>query len=363
LHEYSAEQAQNVAEAEKKVNLAQQNKRIDLESTKLDQEAKRAQDRLNLETEKQKRGSWYEQQEAARPVPMGQRVDPTTLMLMQTYGVRQPDGSLKPVEVPAAATPPDGSDASSGLINPAAIHDMAISYVKSGNTAVMQNLGFGKQAGVNRARLWNEIENVLKDSGATGQDLAAARVNFTAQTAGARTAAVRGANVDMSIQEAQQTFPLALDASANVPRSQFVPWNKAVQMVQAGTSSPELARYVTANQAVITAYAQAMSRANVTTDHSRLRAEELLSTATSPEAYQAVLDQMGKEMHAAQLAPDAVRKDIESKITGRPVAPTAVTPATGLPASVSTGPTKPASVIQNGHTFDLQPDGTYKFRS
>jgi len=336
LREYNAEQAQNISEAEKKTGYAQQNKRIDLESTRLDQAAKQAQQKLNLETQAQKSGTWYQQQEAAKPVPMGQHIDPTTLMPMQTYGVRQPDGSLKPVEVPPAAAPDPNdpnSGSMSGLIDPAAIHDMAVSYVKSGNTAVMQNLGFGKTAGVNRARLWNEIERTLKDSGATGEDLAAARVNFTAQTAGARTAAVRGANVDMSVREAQNTFPLALDASAALPRTEFVPWNKAVQMVQAGTSSPALARFVTANQAVITAYAQAMSRANVTTDHSRISAERLLSTATSPEAYQAVLDQMGKEMHAAQLAPDAVRRDIESRITGRPASGAATTPATtGAPA-------------------------------
>ena len=106
LKEYSAEQAQNIAEAEKKTNLAQSNKRIDLESTRLDQAAKQAQDQLNLKTKEQSEGSWYQQQEAAKPVVVRQDVDQFEIT-HPVYGKRAPDGTFvdpvtgKPIDPPA----------------------------------------------------------------------------------------------------------------------------------------------------------------------------------------------------------------------------------------------------------------------
>ena len=197
-----------------------------------------------------------------------------------------------------------------------ALKAMVQSY-RAGNTIVLQGIGRGVQGPENLQRFWNMLAQDLKGEGATGADLAAAKANFTAQSAAARTAAVREANVQSAIEEAKNTFPLGLEASKAVPRTQFVPLNRAIQMVQRGTSSPELARFVTANQAIITAYSQAMSRTGVNTVHAQQSAEHLLSTATSPEAYEVVLDQLGKEMQAAVVAPETVRQAILARIAGR----------------------------------------------
>ena len=177
--------------------------------------------------------------------------------------------------------------------------------------------------------------------GGTGGDLAAARANFNAQMGAAKSQAVREANVAANISEAQRTFPLAIEASDHLPRSQFVPWNRVVQMVQSGTSSPELAQFHTAVQGVITAYSQAMARAGVATVDGRHAAETLLNTAQGPEAFKAVLGQMSKEMQAARAAPEEVRNEILSRISGRPMA-TAPAGGAGVPVAANI----PASAVQ-----------------
>jgi hypothetical protein len=219
--------------------------------------------------------------------------------------------------------------------------------IQSGNPNVLTNLGAGAQKAENVAKVWNEIAHRVVANGGTGADLNAARANFTAQMGAAKSQAIRAANVEANIEEARQTFPLALEASKAVPRTQFVPLNRAMQMVQAGTSSPELKKFVTANAGVVTAYSQAMARAGVATVDGRHAAESLLSTADSQEAYQAVLGQMEKEMHAAAIAPETVRQGILSRISGRP----APAPAGG---AAQTAPS-PGRYVWNPATRKLEP--------
>ena len=208
-----------------------------------------------------------------------------------------------------------------------ALADMAKAY-RQGFTGVIQQIARGTSGPDNLNRFWNTMEQQLKEEGLTGRDLASAKANFQAQSAAAVTAARREANVESNVVEAQKTFPLALEASANLPRSNWTDWNKLKQMYNERTSSPEQARFFTATQGVITTYAQAMARAGVATVDGRHAAEALLSTVTGPEAYEAVIRQMEKEMQAAVEAPDVVRQHILDRISGRPSA----APAAGAPA-------------------------------
>lgn len=246
-----------------------------------------------------------------------------------------------------------------------AMRPMVQSYLAGNQAAVLTGIGRGAQGSENLERFWGMVSEELKAQGLTGRDVAAARANFSAQSAAAKTSAVREANVAMAVEEARGTFPIALQRSQELPRGQFVPLNKAIQSVQAGTSSPELARFVTANQAVITAYSQAMSRTGVNTVNAQQHAEALLSTATSQEAYQAVIGQMQQEMDMALTAPEKVKERIMSGIRGghkeesKPlgVAPSAPPAAkSGAPAA---NPGKPERVIQNGYEYQLGPDGNY----
>ncbi len=295
---YQAQETVKREEAAKQRQFGQGDRRIDLDAKRLDQAAKQAADHLRMQTEQlaeTKRG----------------RTEPTGYRMVDGKLEAIPGGPADPSVVRSQAEakrlPGMGDDA---------LSEMVRSY-RAGNTGVLTGVGRGTQGADNLNRFWNIMAAQLKEEGGTGKDLAAAKANFTAQSAAARSAAVREANVASAVEEAKQTFPLALQRSTEVPRGNWVPWTKAVQMVQQGTSSVPLARFVTANQAVITAYSQAMSRTGVNTVHAQQHAENLLSTATSPEAYSAVIGQMQQEMDAALVAPEIVKNRILSGISGR----------------------------------------------
>jgi hypothetical protein len=106
----------------------------------------------------------------------------------------------------------------------------------------------------------------------------------------------------------------ALDASAKVPRGNFVPFNKLVQMLDTSIGSPELRRLKIANQAVASEYQQVISRGgtNVT---SLQEAMHLLQTADSPEAYSAAMNQIKREIAINVQGAEKVREKTAPKNT------------------------------------------------
>jgi hypothetical protein len=115
---------------------------------------------------------------------------------------------------------------------------------------------------------------------------------YTGAQAGARTEANRAANLDIILNSAMAAIPQALDASAAVPRGQWVSVNKAIQAYQAGTSDPKLATFAVANLQIAELWARAMNPTGVMREGDRELALHNLSMATSPEAYKVVLGQV-----------------------------------------------------------------------
>lgn len=203
----------------------------------------------------------------------------------------------------------------SGVLDPDAVKVTAEQY-RTGDKSALTGLGHGKIGTQNRALVRAELARQLKEEGLTGKDQAAAIAGFMADSAAARTAANRGANIDIALNEAKAMMPLGIEMSEKLSRTRFVPVNQALQAVQKGTSDPDLLEFATANRGIITAYGQAMSRTGVNTVHAQQTAENLLSTATSHEAYVRQLRVLEREMRAAKTAPDDVRKMIENRIKG-----------------------------------------------
>src|SRR6185437_12426144 len=130
--------------------------------------------------------------------------------------------------------------------------------------------------------------------------------------------------------------------------------NQMVQAVQKGTSSPELASFVAATNSLVNSYVRAVSPSGVPTDSMREHAYSMLNAAQGPEAYKAVVATMQKEMQAALNAPGQVKTELRK---GNDVTAAG---SSGAPAAPTPPANKPATVIQNGHTYNLQPDGSYK---
>lgn len=215
---------------------------------------------------------------------------------------------------------------------------MAGQYL-SGDKSVFTNIGRGAQGAENIIRLRTRVKDLAEAQGMSPADTAHRIAEFSGDMASQRTLGVRQTNADMAVTEAQKMIPLGRAASAALPRTQFVPVNQAIQAYQRGTSSPELGQFATANLGIINTYARAISPAGVPTVHDKEHAERMLSTATSPEQYNAVLDQMEKEMAAAKAAPAAVKQDLRDAASGRH------TPPAGQIA-----PPKPGQLVQ-GYRF------------
>lgn len=194
--------------------------------------------------------------------------------------------------------------------------------VWSGDKSALMNVGRGNQTAANLVKVQEQILAIGKEKEAAGEPgtaaaLAAKMAEFQAMSAGLRTAAVRHSNIATSVNEALRTFPLARQASAQLPRSDYLMVNRMTQEAKRQSGDPAIRQFDARNAAAITAYAQAMQRSGAITVHAQERADELLRTADSDKAYNAVLDSLELEMHQALQAPEDTAQQIEDQWVAR----------------------------------------------
>ena len=137
-------------------------------------------------------------------------------------------------------------------------------------------------------------------------------------TAGARTEATRAANLDIILNSAKAAIPQALAASDAMPRGNWVPVNKAIQAMQAGTSDPKLAAFAVANLQIAELWARAMNPTGVMREGDRELALKNLNTATSPEAYRTVLNSVKQAMDREKGAVLTTEKERGARTNSNP---------------------------------------------
>lgn len=204
------------------------------------------------------------------------------------------------------------SQSGSGGLSPEALDIISTQYL-AGDKAAIQ--GFSRSAAM-RAQLANAIAQKADAMGMDGKAIAAEVSAYGGNVAAQRAAGTRAAQVGMAASEANQMADIALEASQDVPRGALRPWNALTNAVRTGTSSPQMAAFVTATTSLVNAYARAVSPLGAPTDAMRQHAEQMLNTAQSPEAYQAVINQMKKEMEAALNAPSEISGQLKKQVTG-----------------------------------------------
>jgi hypothetical protein len=210
------------------------------------------------------------------------------------------------------------------MLSPEALDLVATQYLAGDRSAAV---GYARNAAL-KAQITNAIAAKAAALGMDGKAVAAEISAYGGNVSAQRAAGTRAAQVGMAASEASQMADIALEASKAVPRTAIVPWNAAVNAFQTGTSSPEMAKFVTATTSLVNAYARAVSPLGAPTDAMRAHAEQMLNTAQGPEAYAAVIAQMKKEMEAALNAPAEVSASLKTNITGQPPESTAA-PAVG----------------------------------
>lgn len=190
--------------------------------------------------------------------------------------------------------------------------------VIAGDTSVLVGLGRGAQGADNIAKVQHLVGQKAKTAGIDPNDILANRANVQGMNAEQRTFGTQTARMATASTEAEGALKLGREASAAVPRGNWVPVNKAIQSIQAGSSDPNLARFAAANMTIINTYARAINPNGVPHLADKVAAgANLISTATSHEAYLAALDQIQKEIDIAHQAPTRAKTMMEDIRKGK----------------------------------------------
>lgn len=207
----------------------------------------------------------------------------------------------------------DAGISGKGSLSPEAVK-VAVEQYRAGDSTAAQ--GYARNAQM-KSQFQNELAKQLKADGKSGKDQAAAIAEFQGIKAGERSLGTRTAQAGMAVAEAQRMVPLALDASEKASRSGVKSLNDIQQAIQKGTASPDLRRFVAANNSLINVYARAVSPTGTPTVSDKDHARDVLSTAFSKGDYKAAVEQLQKEMAAAQASPGDVRKDFREAVAGK----------------------------------------------
>jgi hypothetical protein len=305
LKSYSEANKAEQEASEKKATQAQNQQRIDLEAKRLSQSAEQfaknygqAERRLKLAEDKTPEGYRASKDGSYEPIP---------------GGPADPEVIKKAAEAKRApGTPIDDETAS-----------FVADQVLAGDSRALVGFGRGAQGAENLIKIRSMVAQKAKEQGLDPSDILNKVAVQSGNTAAQRTFGTQTARMAVNATEAQGALELGRTASASVPRTSWVPVNRAIQAYQAGTSDPALAKFGAANLAIINTYARAISPTGVPTVHDKEHAEKLLSTAMGPEAYNAVLDQMNEEIKIAHAAPQKAKKEIEDIRKGRHTEPVA----------------------------------------
>ena len=187
-------------------------------------------------------------------------------------------------------------------------------------SAVLGNLGRGAQGAADLRDVMNRLPQIAHQRGIGGAQLANIMQNTAADARTLTELGAREGKIAPRVQEAQNFAEVAKAASADVPRGSFVPWNRLSQMAESSMSDPKLAKLKAATNSLVNAYAAAVGGGQPTV-HDKEAADHMLSTAQSPEAYNAVVDQLILETQRALDAPGQVRARINAGAGGGSIAP------------------------------------------
>lgn len=219
----------------------------------------------------------------------------------------------------------------------------------AGDVTALQGLGWGTVGAANRGK----VIAAMRQLGATGPELAAARAEFSATTAAAQTAGRRGAQIGMAINELTSFIPEAKRISELVDRTQFPSLNSVLLAAQAGTGDDNVKKLALVTNEVINAYAQVATRGGLPTDAARAQGQEILNSAFTKGQYGAVLDEMMNLAKAASSAPPATIKETTDRLRNLYATPGAAPAPGGGPNAAPQGGTGGPAVgaVESGYRF------------
>lgn len=223
---------------------------------------------------------------------------------------------------------------------------------RAGDASVFTNLGRGAQGAANVIALRKKIAEMNAAEGAGGADQAARNAEYFGTKAGERTLGTRTANIEMATVEAQKVAPLALEASSNVPRTNYPTLNAALLAWEKGSGDENVVRLGVAVNSLINIYSRAISPSGVPTVSDKMHARDLLDASWSKGQFAAGVDQLMRELAAARESPGAVRKQMREAITGRETETKPAASAGPTVGATATNPKTGQRIRWNGKVWE-----------
>ena len=175
------------------------------------------------------------------------------------------------------------------------------------------------------------IAQRAKEKGISPEKLDAIRLQYTADTAAARTYGSQEARVGAAAQTASNSIAIAKEYSQKLPRGTFQTINSLIQKTDTEISDPILLGFKKSLDTLAIEYARATSPVGQPTDYKLKVAQNALSTITSEEAFDEVISVMEREIAASQ---KAQQQGLEYILGGKKF------PSSAAPAAPSVGGTK-----------------------
>lgn len=202
------------------------------------------------------------------------------------------------------------------LLDNDTLKTMAEQYI-AGDKSVFQNLGRGAQGAENVVKLRNKVMEVAKEQGLEGQDLALRMAEFSGLMSGQRALGTRAANIEMFANETLNMIAVARKKSEEVPRSEWVPVNRALQSFERNTGDPRIRGFGAAINSLVNVYAKAIAGGGQATVSDKDHARELVTTADSPAQFEEVMSVIEMELKAAKAAPGQVKQQFRELATDK----------------------------------------------
>lgn len=171
------------------------------------------------------------------------------------------------------------------------------------------------QSGAGKVMYGDIVQRVPQISAGAGEMLAN-QSELGGAKAGARAVGTRAANFALAKSEAYEMADMVTQASKAVSRTDFLPINRAIIAFERNTGDPDVVKYGAAINSFIQAYARAVSPVGQPTVNDKQHARIMLEAAQSHEQVVANIGQLKAEMEAAGRAPDVVRTQQRTAITG-----------------------------------------------
>lgn len=184
-----------------------------------------------------------------------------------------------------------------------------------GDTRALVGLGRGAQGAENILKIQQRAAALAKEQGMDATDVLNNIAVQAGRTSEARTLGTKSANFGVAEKAMEESLPIALEASKDVPRTSFPALNKLIQAGETNVGDPKLKKFLIATDTAAKDYARTINPSGQTRESDIAYARKLISTADGPEAYEAALQQLKVEAGVTKRA--IQRQKDELKANGK----------------------------------------------